>query len=112
MADSYRGRVFALYDMLFNVPFVIGAVVAAQIIPADGKSYPLIALAAAGYVLAALGYGLVSRHELLAGPSGEAAGGLPSSGDGEPAGPGDGGLRGAGPWPDTSPSASAHRRNS
>jgi predicted MFS family arabinose efflux permease len=68
MDDDYRGRVFALYDMLFNVPFVLGALVAAQIIPDSGKSYLLIAVAAAGYLLAAVAYGAVSRHELLAGP--------------------------------------------
>jgi MFS family permease len=68
MDDDYRGRVFALYDMLFNVPFVIGALVAAQIIPDSGKSYLLIAVAAAGYLLAAVAYGAVSRQELLAGP--------------------------------------------
>src|SRR5215510_11082637 len=62
------GRVFALYDMLFNVPFVVGAVVAAQIIPVTGKSYLLIAVAAAGYLLAAVAYATVSRQELLAGP--------------------------------------------
>jgi MFS family permease len=68
MDDDFRGRVFALYDMLFNVPFVIGAVVAAQIIPDDGKSYLLLAVAAAGYLLSAAGYAAANRQELLAGP--------------------------------------------
>jgi hypothetical protein len=85
MDDDYRGRVFALYDMLFNVPFVLGAVVAAQIIPDSGKSYLLIAVAAAGYLLAAVAYGAVSRQELLAGPS--------------PAGPSPGGASPAGASP-------------
>jgi MFS family permease len=85
MDDNYRGRVFALYDMLFNVPFVLGAVVAAQIIPDSGKSYLLIAVAAAGYLLAAVAYGAVSRQELLAGPS--------------PAGPSPGGASPAGASP-------------
>jgi MFS family permease len=94
MDDDYRGRVFAFYDMLFNVPFVLGALVAAEIIPDDGKSYLLIAVAATGYLLAAGAYALVSRQELLAGPS-------PS----EPPV--------AGPWlPPANPSASAQRRNS
>jgi MFS family permease len=57
MDDAYRGRVFALYDMLFNVPFVLGAVVAAQIIPDTGKSYLLIAVAGGRYLLAAAAYG-------------------------------------------------------
>jgi hypothetical protein len=67
--DSYRGRVFALYDMLLNVPFVLGAVVAAQIIPNTGKSYLLITVIAAGYLLVAAAYAAVSRQELLARPS-------------------------------------------
>jgi len=71
MDDDYRGRVFALYDMLFNVPFVIGAVVAAQILPNTGKSYLMITVAAAGYLLTAAAYAAVSRQELLAGPSPE-----------------------------------------
>jgi MFS family permease len=103
MDDDYRGRVFALYDMLFNVPFVIGAVVAAQIIPNTGKSYLLIAVAAAGYLLAAGGYAAVSRQELLAGPSpvSPEAGGPPPGPPGPPGAPGT--------W---SPSASAQRRSS
>jgi len=92
MDDRYRGRVFAFYDMLFNVPFVLGAVVAAQIIPDDGKSYLLIAVAAAGYLLAAGVYAAVSRQELLAGPS--------------PAPPGSGSPG------SESPSATAQRRSS
>jgi sugar phosphate permease len=73
MADAYRGRVFALWDMLFNVPFVVGAVAAAQLIPDDGKSYPLLLVTAAGYLASAAGYGFVSRHSLpgaLPGPGG------------------------------------------
>jgi len=97
MDDDYRGRVFALYDMLFNVPFVIGAVVAAQILPNTGKSYLMITVAAAGYLLTAAAYAAVSRQELLAGPSPES----PEDG-GPPPGP-------SGTW---SPSASAQRRNS
>jgi MFS family permease len=93
MDDRYRGRVFALYDMLFNVPFVLGAVVAAQIIPGSGKSYLLIAVAAAGYLLAAGVYATVSRQELLAGPA--------------PATPGGPGSPGS-----DSPSATAQRRSS
>jgi len=81
MGDDFRGRVFALYDLLFNVPFVIGAAVAAQIIPTDGKSYLLIAVAAAGYLLAAAGYALANRQELRAGPDPDAP---PSSGPASP----------------------------
>jgi MFS family permease len=58
--DGFRGRVFAFYDMLFNVPFVIGVAVSAAFMPADGKSYPLVAAAAGGYVLVAVAYSLLS----------------------------------------------------
>ena len=82
MDDNYRGRVFALYDMLFNVPFVLGAVVAAQIIPDNGKSYAMIAVAAIGYLAAAGLYAVVSRQELRPGP-----GPAPSAPPGSPAPP-------------------------
>ncbi len=101
MDDNYRGRVFALYDMLFNVPFVLGAVLAAQIIPDSGKSYLLIAVAAAGYLLVAVAYGAVSRQELLAGPDpadSSAAGSSPAGSS--PAGP-----AAAGPAPAVPPAA-------
>jgi MFS family permease len=115
--DSYRGRVFALYDMLFNVPFVIGAVVTAQFIPDSGKSYQMIAVAAAGYLLAAVCYALASRRKLLAGPDPEppaAAAGTAGHdpGGGSVSSPGGSVSSPGGSWPDTSPSASAQRRNS
>ena len=101
MDDDYRGRVFALYDMLFNVPFVIGAVVAAQIIPDSGKSYLLIAVAATGYLLAAVAYGAVSRQELLAGP--DPADSSPAGSS--PAGSSPAGPTAAGPSPAVPPAA-------
>ena len=59
--DAYRGRAFALYDMMFNGVFVVGAIAAAAVIPVDGKSYPLIAVLAVGYLLVAAIYALLSR---------------------------------------------------
>ena len=66
--DVFRGRVFSFYDMLFNVPFVIGAAVAAAFMPFDGKSYALIGVASGGYVLAAVAYSLLSRQRSAADP--------------------------------------------
>ncbi|GAA1958823.1 MFS transporter [Catenulispora subtropica] len=40
--DGYRGRVFSLYDMLFNGAFVAAATVAAATLPASGKSVTLL----------------------------------------------------------------------
>jgi hypothetical protein len=70
--------VFALYDLLFNVPFVLGAAGAALIMPRSGLSYPLIAIVTAGYVVAAAAYSLLQR---------QSAGGPPGSGPSSPAGP-------------------------
>jgi MFS family permease len=52
--DAYRGRVFALYDVLFNVAFVGAAAVAALMLPPDGRSAPLIVLVAVLYASTAL----------------------------------------------------------
>jgi MFS family permease len=60
--DVFRGRVFSFYDLLFNVPFVIGAAVSAAFMPFDGKSYALVGAASAGYVLTAVAYSLLSRQ--------------------------------------------------
>jgi len=56
VADAYRGRVFAFYDILFNVTFVSAATVAALILPDSGKSYAVLTVIAVGYGLTALAY--------------------------------------------------------
>ncbi|REE97251.1 MFS transporter [Thermomonospora umbrina] len=61
VADAYRGRVFAVYDMLFNAPFVAAAAVAALVIPADGRSYPMLVVLIAAYAGASLAYRVGSR---------------------------------------------------
>lgn len=60
VADAYRGRVFAFYDILFNVTFVSAATVAALFLPNTGKSYVLLSVIAAGYGLTGLGYAAVT----------------------------------------------------
>ncbi|QNP64199.1 MFS transporter [Streptomyces genisteinicus] len=47
--DAYRGRVFALYDMLFNIAFVGAAGIAALMLPPDGRSVPLVVMVAVIY---------------------------------------------------------------
>lgn len=47
--DAYRGRIFSLYDVLFNVAFVGAAAVAALILPPDGRSVQLVILVALIY---------------------------------------------------------------
>ncbi|ANW19271.1 MFS transporter [Streptomyces clavuligerus] len=52
--DAYRGRVFSLYDVLFNVAFVGAAAIAALLLPSDGRSVELVALVALIYAGIAL----------------------------------------------------------
>ena len=59
--DAFRGRVFALYDVVFNVAFVAAAGAGAVLLPADGKSYPVLAMIAVGYAGTAVLYGRVTR---------------------------------------------------
>ncbi|MGW2781771.1 MFS transporter [Streptomyces populi] len=47
--DGFRGRIFSLYDVLFNVAFVGAAAVAALMLPPDGRSVPLVLTVAAVY---------------------------------------------------------------
>ena len=36
------GRVFSLYDMLYNVAYVLGPAIAVPFLPATGKSYRVV----------------------------------------------------------------------
>ncbi|KOU54939.1 MFS transporter [Streptomyces sp. MMG1533] len=47
--DSFRGRIFSVYDVLFNVAFVGAAGVAALMLPPDGRSVPLVVTIAVIY---------------------------------------------------------------
>ncbi|MFE4590731.1 MFS transporter [Streptomyces laurentii] len=49
--DAYRGRVFSLYDVLFNVAFVGAAGVAALMLPPDGRSPALVVMVSALYAV-------------------------------------------------------------
>ncbi|MGW1105084.1 MFS transporter [Streptomyces sp. NPDC002540] len=52
--DTFRGRVFSLYDVLFNVAFVGAAAVSALMLPPDGQSAVLVTGVAVLYAVAAL----------------------------------------------------------
>ena len=58
--DAFRGRVFSLYDVLFNVAFVAAAAVGAVVLPLDGKSYAVLGTVALGYLVTALWYARVT----------------------------------------------------
>ena len=47
--DGFRGRIFSVYDVLFNVAFVGAAAVAALMLPPDGRSVPLVVTVAFVY---------------------------------------------------------------
>ncbi|MDQ1649509.1 MAG: hypothetical protein QOG60_1566, partial [Frankiaceae bacterium] len=67
--DAFRGRVFSVYDTLFNVAFVAAAALAAAVLPPDGVSRPLLVALAVLYAVGAAGYAYASRAELLRRPA-------------------------------------------
>lgn len=60
--DAFRGRVFALYDVIFNAAFVAAAAAAAVVLPINGKSYAVLAFISVGYAVTAAAYGWAHRH--------------------------------------------------
>ncbi|MFI2641622.1 MFS transporter [Streptomyces sp. NPDC018610] len=58
--DGFRGRIFSLYDVLFNVAFVGAAAVAALMLPPDGRSTALVITVAAVYGAVAVA---IARYE-------------------------------------------------
>jgi MFS family permease len=59
--DDVKGRVFVIYDMVFNVALVLAAVVGAVILPTNGKSVPILLVLAAGYLVVAAAFAALSR---------------------------------------------------
>ncbi|MGW5341456.1 MFS transporter [Streptomyces sp. NPDC004050] len=59
--DDFRGRVFSVYDVLFNVAFVLAAAVSALMLPADGQSALLLVTVSVLYALTAAYLGRHSR---------------------------------------------------
>lgn len=56
VADEFRGRVFALYDTLFNLALVAAAVLTALVLPDNGRAPASVLALGAAYLLTALGY--------------------------------------------------------
>ncbi|MFC5285548.1 MFS transporter [Actinokineospora guangxiensis] len=61
IGDESRGRVFALYDTLFNVAQVVSLSLAALVVAPDGVSPGLIVTAAAVYLVGLGGFAWASR---------------------------------------------------
>lgn len=60
--DVYRGRVFSLYDMLYNIAFVAAAGLTAAILPGDGRSPALLLTVAALYAVTAAAVNQLRRR--------------------------------------------------
>jgi MFS family permease len=60
--DAFRGRLFAFYDVMFNVSLALGALLSAVFMPLNGRSPAIIGAVAVGYLVAAAGYWLLSRQ--------------------------------------------------
>jgi len=63
--DDARGRVFALYDTVFNVGYVLAVAIAATVVAADGRDRGLLLVPAVIYLTAVLAHALIeasSRH--------------------------------------------------
>ncbi|SFF07464.1 MFS transporter [Blastococcus tunisiensis] len=59
--DDYRGRVFSVYDTLFNMTFVLALVLGAVTLPESGVSALVPAVVASGYLVAAVTYLRLTR---------------------------------------------------
>jgi predicted MFS family arabinose efflux permease len=79
VGDEARGRVFALYDAVFNIGYVLAVALAATVVPADGHAPELLLLAAAAYLTAAALYGLIDRTPVPPHSAGTAGGSEPLS---------------------------------
>ncbi len=75
--DAFRGRVFSVYDMLFNTTYVAAAAVTAVLLPTSGKSVPVMTALAVGYLAVGAAFGWLSRPRARS-----AAGSGPGSGHG------------------------------
>ncbi|MDT7536877.1 MAG: hypothetical protein QOI82_462 [Actinomycetota bacterium] len=62
--DDFRGRVFSFYDTLFNLSFVSAALAAAVLLPANGKSYVVVAIVALGYAATSAVYALATKRRM------------------------------------------------
>ena len=60
--DDFRGRVFSVYDTLFNVTFVVALLVGALVLPGSGVSWPLLLVIGGGYLLTAAAFWRWSRR--------------------------------------------------
>ena len=70
VADAYRGRMFAFYDVMFNVTIAAGALISVGFLPQTGRSPVLMGVVAAAYAAVAAGYWLLTRQPSAGGEPG------------------------------------------
>jgi MFS family permease len=63
--DDFRGRVFSVYDTLFNVTFVVALLVGALVLPTSGVSWAVLIVIGCGYLLTALAFSRWTRRGLM-----------------------------------------------
>jgi MFS family permease len=63
IGDESRGRVFALYDTLFNVTTVVAIALAATVVPFNGRSPGLVLVTVVFYLVGIAGYLVAMRRE-------------------------------------------------
>ncbi|MEU3254716.1 MFS transporter [Streptomyces sp. NPDC006997] len=62
--DGFRGRIFSVYDVLFNIAFVGAAGMAALMLPPDGRSAPLVVTVAVIYGAVAVAMARFERRRV------------------------------------------------
>jgi MFS transporter len=103
--DGFRGRVFTIYDTLFNVSFVAAAVVTALVVPESGHAPVSNIVLAGAYALTGALYLRVSSRPVGSSEPGSSAAGPAEPDSAEPD------SAGTGPPPSTDCAAN-HERNS
>ncbi len=68
--DTYRGRMFAFYDVMFNVTIAAGALISVGFMPRTGRSPVIMGVVAAAYAVVAAGYWLFTRQPSAGGEPG------------------------------------------
>lgn len=61
IVDELRGRVFALYDTVFNVGYVLAVALAATVVAPDGRAPGLLVLVVVVYLIGALAHAVLDR---------------------------------------------------
>lgn len=61
--DAYKGRIFIVYDMIYNALYVGGAAVAALVLPVHGISHPHLIGLAVAYLLVGVLFAVISGRQ-------------------------------------------------